>query len=306
MCNRNLTDKEHTLWLGAALASPIVQTASGCSWVAVASVVILCLSIRYGMERVGVRGNAGRWLGAVQWLWMLLVISEFMHWSEYCWPGDGTERAVPVILLALAAYSVTKGIETAARTGRVIRWPILFLFGTVLLSGLKEVKLSNLRPRWEMHTASLITAMLIPVMGIGYGAWKGKRNTLVYALSVSAICTGVLSLSYIQRIKAPFYELGRSVTLLGVGQRFESLVAAGMTLGYYVLFSYLIGITAKAWEPEGRRLRSIWISAAFAAAVYISGMRMNSRLLAMGNLAIWVALPVLKIIAKNMKKTIDK
>lgn len=306
MCNRNLTDKEHTLWLGAALASPIVQTASGCSWVAVAAVVILCLSIRYGMERVGVRGNTGPWLGAVQWLWMLLVISEFMHWSEYCWPGDGTERTVPVILLALAAYSVTKGIETAARTGRVIRWPILFLFGAVLLSGLKEVKLANLRPRWEMHTASLITAMLIPVMGIGYGTWKGKRNTLVYALSVSAICTGVLSLSYIQRIKAPFYELGRSVTLLGVGQRFESLVASGMTLGYYVLFSYLIGITAKAWEPEGRRLRSIWISAAFAAAVYISGMRMNSRLLAMGNLAIWVALPVLKIIAKNMKKTIDK
>lgn len=301
-----MTEKEHTLWLTAALLSPVTHTASGCSWVAVAAVAILCMSIHYAMAKIAVSGESGRWLGALQWLWMLLVISEFMHWTKLCWPGDGTEAVIPLTLLLLAAYTVAKGKTSASRAGSTMRWPVLILFGAVLLSGVKEVQLKNLKPQWQMQTANLITAMLIPAMGAGYGSWKGKGRTVLYAVAVSAVCTGVLSLNYIRGCNAPFYELGRSVTLLGIGQRFESLVAAGMTLGYYVLFTYLIGITAKSWEPEGRRNRSIWISALFVAAVFVSGMRLNSRLLAVGNLAVWVLFPVLKNIAKKMKKPIDK
>ena len=306
MYNREMNKKEHTPWLSVVMLAPVTQTASGCSWVAAAVVVLLCLSISFGMEKIGAPENTGRWLGAIQWLWMLLVISEFMHWAKWCWPADGTESAVSLVLLALAAYTAAKGMKTASRAGTAMSAILLLLFGAVLLSGIKEVKLENLMPQWEMQTANLITAMLIPVMGACYGPWENKKRVFFYSVFASVVCTGVLSLQYLRNVNAPFYELGRSITLLGVGQRFESLVAAGMTLGYYALLTYLIGITAKAWEPGGRRARSIWISALFTAAVFISGMRMNSRLLAIGNLVIWVILPLLKIIAKKMKKTIDK
>ena len=306
MCNWEMSEKEHTLWLTAALISPITQTASGCSWVAAAMVALLCLFVNYGMERIGTREDPGRWLGAIQWLWMLLVISEFMHWAQYSWPADGTEAAVPLVLLLLAAYTVTKGTMTASRAGSAMRWPLAALFGAVLLSGIKEVELSNLRPQWQMQTASMITAMLVPAMGMRYGTWKGKGRSFLYAVTVSVISTGVLSAQYVSGAKAPFYELGRSVSFLGVGQRFESLVSAGMTLGYYVLLTYLIGISAKAWEPGGKRARSIWISTVFAGAVFISGMRMNSRLLAVGNLAVWVIFPLVKNIVKKVKKPLDK
>lgn len=306
MCNREISEKEHTLWLLAAIAAPVTQTASSCSWPAVAVIGLLCLAISYGMEKFGVQGNPGRWIGAVQWLWMLLVVSEFMHWTMYCWPDHRSYHVVPLVLLLLAAYAAAKGTGTASRAGSALRWPLLFLFGAVLLSGIKEIEVQNLKPVWQMQTAYLITAMLIPVMGVGYGTWKKKGRVLGYAITVSVISSGVLSLALLKRVEAPFYELGRSLNILGVGQRFESLVAAGMTLGYYVLLSYLLGVTAKAWEPEKRRVRSIWISALFTAMVFLSGMRLNSRLLAVGNLVFWVLLPLLKNVSKNLKKVLDK
>ena len=115
-----------------------------------------------------------------------------------------------------------------------------------------------------------------------------------------------MSLEYIERIKAPFYEMSRTLTFLGAGRRFESLVAAGMTIGYFVLITYFLQITTKAWEVSKTMKPGVWISTAFAGLVFLSGMRMNSRLLAVGTLGIWVLLPTFEKITKNIKKPIDK
>lgn len=306
MFNDANNKKLHSSWLLAALVAPVTQTASNCSWPSVALVAVLCLVINYGMEKLHVERTTGRWVGAIQWLWMLLVISEFMHWVMYCWPIYENYHVVPLTLLLLAAYTVSKGTKTAARAGSALKVALLSLIGVILFAGIREVRLENLKPVWQMQTAHLITAMLIPVMGFRYGEWKGKRKVFEYALGVSVITAGVMSLAYVRRVDAPFYELSRGIRIFGTDLRLESLVAAGMTLGYYVLLSYLIGITADAWEPEKHRVRSIWISALFAGLVFISGMRLNSRLLAIGNLVIWSVIPILKNIGKNMKLVLDK
>lgn len=298
--------KQHTSWLLAAMVAPVTQTASNCSWIAVTIVTALCLSISYGLEKLNIEKTPGRWIGAIQWLWMLLVISEFMHWIMFCWPNHGNYHTVPLVLLFLAAYAVSKGTAAAARAGSALRFALLLLFGGILLSAIREIRLENLQPVWQMQTAHLITAMLIPVMGFRYGSWNGKSKVFFYGTVVSAITAGVLSLNYIRLVDSPFYELSQSIHFFGSDHRLESLVAAGMTLGYYVLLSYLVGITATAWEPGKTKVRSIWISALFAGLVFVSGMRLNSRLLAVGNLLIWAVLPLLKNIAENMKIMLDK
>jgi len=301
-----LEENQHTPWLIAAMIAPVTQAASNCSWPVAGAVSLLCLGIYRGMALFGAGGTPGRWIGAVQWLWMLLVISEFMHWIMYCWPNHGNYHVVPLVLLFLAAYAVSKGTTAAARAGSALRIALVGLFGTILLSAIREIRLENLGPVWQMQTAHLITVMLIPVMGFGYGCWKGKGKVISYAVGVSVITTGVLSLPFIRMVDSPFYELSRSIHVFGSEHRLESLVAAGMTLGYYVLLSYLVGITANAWDPEKTKARSIWISALFAGLVFISGMRLNSRLLAVGNLLIWAVLPLVKNVGKNMKKVLDK
>jgi len=296
-----LEENQHTPWLIAAMIAPVTQAASNCSWPVAGAVSLLCLGIYRGMALFGAGGTPGRWIGAVQWLWMLLVISEFLHWSMLCWPNYGSYHAVPLVLLLLAAWACGGRGNRAARAGGLLRWFLILLFGAVLLSGLREVKPQNLFPSWDIQTAHLITVMLIPVMGIGLGKTKRKVTLLMYAAVVSVVTAGIMSMDLISTMEAPFYEMSKSLTLLGVGKRFESLVAAGMTLGYYVLTSYLISITANAWDMGNRPNRSVWITALFTALIFCSGMRMNSRLLALGTIGVWVALPMLKKLAKNEK-----
>lgn len=306
MYSKEMNEKQHTSWMLAAMAAPVTHAASNCSWPAVAVVGILCLAIRYGVEKLDIDRTPGKWLGAIQWLWMLLVVSEFMHWIMYCWPERKSYHVIPLVLLILAAYTVSRGASTAHRAGSTLRMPIGVLIGVILLSGIREICPGNLMPVWQMQTAHLISVMLIPVMGLGYGVCKKKTGVLAYGVVVSVITTGVLSLDYIRLRESPFYDMSRSIHVLGTDSRLESMVAAGMTLGYYVLLTYLIGITANAWEPEKQRVRSIWISALFAGLVFVSGMRLNSRLLAIGNLLIWAVFPIVKNIGKNIKKVLDK
>jgi len=288
------------------MAAPVVQAASNCSWPAAAAICLLCLGICTGLERFGVGGTPGRWIGAVQWLWMLLLISEFLHWSMLCWPNHRSYHAVPLIILALAAASSGRGAEKASRAGGVLFWFLVVLLGMVTLSGVKQIQLENLMPEWKMQTAHLVSVMLIPCIGLTLGKVEHKGKLLFSTVAVSLVVTGVMGLGLIQKMEAPFYEMSRSMKLLGSSHRYESLVAAGMTLGYFVLTSYLLSVTAHAWDMGKRQCRSVWISAVFIGLVFVSGMRMNSRILALGTMAIWVVLPLLKKIVKNFKMPIDK
>ena len=121
-------------------------------------------------------------------------------------------------------------------------------------------------------------------------------------LSVSVVTSGVLSLGFIVRCEAPFYEMSRSISLLGVGNRFESLAATGLTMGYFVLMTLLLKATAEAWEQNRRAKYGLWISGIFAGFVFVSGMRINSRLLAAGTMAVWVVLPMLESAVRRIQK----
>lgn len=303
--NDDRSNNPDSRWLLAAMAAPLTQAASNCSWPAAVAVGVLCGVVCLGLERLTEGAPSCRWIGAVQWLWMLLLMSEFLHWSMLCWPQHKSYCTVPLVLLALAAWSSCRGTEKAAAVGGAVYWFLVILLGTVLFSAVREVRAENLKPEWGMQTAHLITVLLIPAMGLGAGT--GKRLQLTaYTLLVSVITVGVLSLEMVRRVEAPFYEMSRGISLLGMGQRFESLVAAAMTLGYFVLISYLLTVTANAWEMGKRQGRSIWISALFTALVFLSGMRLNSRLLALGTMLAWVLLPMLEKIVKILKKGIDK
>lgn len=264
------------------------------------------MSIGLGLEKLEVGNVRIRFLGAVQWLWMLLIISEFLHWTMLCWPNHENYYVVPLTILLLAAVSVSRGSEAAGRVAAILYWVLAGLLGTVLLSGIKEIKLVNLMPQWKMQTAHLIVVMLIPVMGIGIEANNHKKGIVAFGAAVAAITSGVLSLGLIEKMYAPFYEMGKSLSVLGIGQRFESMVAAAMTMGYFALISFLLTISANVWDKEGRIERGVWISAAFSGMVFLSGMRMNSRILALGSIVVWVVFPLLENFLKNRTNTLDK
>ncbi len=263
-----------------------------------------CLGICWGLERIDAWPSA--WLFVVQWFWLSLVLAEFLRWTAYCWPDHENSYGVPLILLALGAWLAGKGKEQNVRAGSAIFWMVLLLFSAILLSGIKDIRPENLDPGWKWKDANLVTVMLIPAMGISLKdtVAGGKRWIWLYGGLTAAVVTGVLGYSAAMEADCGFYELSRSIRLLGIADRFESLVAAGMTLGYFVLIAYLLGTCGEGAErmKPGKGPWGVWSNAGLTALWFLWGFRLPDAVLAMGSILTWVVLPVLNCIQRNLQK----
>ena len=298
MSHKEITEKQESAWLAAAMIAPLAQTASGCTWPAVLLLGGACLLICWALGKYSAESSG--WLNILQGIWNCVVISEILHWSVYCWPDQRSAYAVPLTLLLLAAWAASGGAR-AVRSGCVLLWPVVLLLGAVLLSGIPEVQPENLMSGWQIPGAHLITAALIPALSAGRGE-KGNSRLLwraaIFAMATAAITAGVLSSAVSGRERVPIYELSRSLSLFGVGKRLESLIAAAMTMGYYVTVTFLISIGKNAQENQ----KAVWWVAALSGILLISGLHLDSRLMALGSVLIWVVLPLLSGLEKNFKK----
>lgn len=233
-------EKNKTAWFLTALAVPVMQAASGCSWLTVAALGGLCLGVCAGVEAFGVPES--KWLCGLKWAWMTVILSMGLRWSLYCWTTGSW--LIPGTLLLLAGWTAAGGEERSMRAGNLMRFFLIALLGAVLLSGGWDVKVENLWPDWRLDNADLVTVLLLPAAGACLGG-KGtgpKLALLVLAIGVSVVVTGVLSGAYAAVQTSAFFELSKCVRLFGVAERFESLAAAGMTLGYYIFACWCLNL----------------------------------------------------------------
>ena len=283
--------RRHSLFASAAALTPITQAASGESWPMVLGMAIAAYALgkwcSYG---------AG-WVLAVQRVWGCLLISVLMKWSTLFWQDLPFCSAVPFVLLALAAWTVAVPGK-ARQIGCVLLWPLIFLLGAVLLPGVSEIQLSYLKPMWRLPSLILFPMLLLPNLGqAGKRDWKLPTA----ALGVCLVTTGVLSTAVSMSSPSGLYELSRSLSLLGMAERFESLIAAAMTMGLYAAISYLL-------EPPEEKERGRWIYPGLSAALYLLGPIENGWILSAGSLLIWLVLPGLnreKMFSQYGKKTVD-
>lgn len=299
MYHKEITGKQSAAWLAAALAAPLAQTASACSWPVALAVGGICLLTCWGVVKYTTKPDG--WVRILQSLWACVILSELLHWSTYCWPAHQSGWAVPLTLLLLALWAAGSGKEKAARVGCVLFWPLALLLGAVLLSGVPDMKLQNLKPVWQMPDAHLITVLLLPALwrpGEGKGNGRMLTGLMLFALTASAVTAGVLSPAVSGGMRAPIYELSRSLSLLGIAERFESLVAAAMTMGYFTVLTYLLSIPKSTWKGK----KGLWGCTAFSALLFFSGLRADSRLLAIGSILLWIVLPVVCHWKNNFKK----
>lgn len=291
-----VTDKKKDAWLLTALAAPLARTASGCSWLTVLVIGVVGLGLCWGVEHLG--RPAGKFFSAVQWIWLIFILGMTLGWTADCWKDSENSPVVGGTLLLLAAWTASKGEDVSRRTGNLLRFFLIVLIGGVLLSGLGDVCLTNLRPQWRMNTAHIITLFLFPAAaawsGCAGSGGKSKLAILLFAAVTAAVATGVLSGGYASSRVSAFYELSRSTELLGTARRFESLAGLGMTLGYYVFLTLLLTVAGKWAEGAipGKRTLGIWLAAAGGMLAYLTEA-VNDRVLALGSLAAWIVLPVL-------------
>lgn len=265
-------DKQHSLWYHAALLVPIVHSASMVSWTS----VLLMIG-------VGLLGRCSKWAAGwvllVQKCWSAVVVGTFLQWSSGYWVSLPFGTVAPLMLLVLVWWTVSVQGK-APRIGCVLLWPIAILLGAVLLSGISEVRWEYLKPNWKMTDLTLLALLLIPAKSAKGTSWLPAAG-----LSVSIVATGVLSVGVADAAASGIYELSRSLSLLGVAERFESLVAAAMTLGFYSASCYLL--------EEGNEESPVWGYVAIAALVYVLSVPIPGWVLAAGSTVAWLILPLL-------------
>lgn len=295
-------ERNKIAWFLTALAVPVMQAASGCSWLTSAALGILCLGVCAGLEAMDVPET--KWMSAVQWIWMTVVLSAALEWTLYCWPSDSP--VIPGTLLLLAAWTAAGGEEQSLRAGSLLRFFLIALLGAVLFSGVWDIRGENLRPNWRMDNADLVTVLLLPTAGVCLGS-KGvgtKFFLLALAIAVSVVVTGVLSGPFAAGQTSAFYELSKSVRLLGVAERFESLAAAGMTLGYYVFACWSLTLCGR-WGKTVTRTETagpVWLTAAVSFAGFFLKWPKTGSFVPAGTVIMFVFAPLTAAMIGKWKK----
>lgn len=227
---------------------------------------------------------------AVELLWLGLVLGMLMDVSGANWPGNRSEIAVPLALLALAVIGGDSGKRIRACT--TLGWVLLILAVPVLVAGLSALEPEWLKPEPGKWSGELIAALLFPAaLGIGK---RTRAKGILFIGAVAAILAagiqGVLGAGTAELYDSPLYEAGRCIGNGG----FEMIVSAALTLGWYAFASMGMGAAEFFGKKLGLSDRSSRLGAALlAGAVVLTGWQAEQGVLTAGCLALWVLIPML-------------
>lgn len=295
-------------WLFAGMTPVLIQHLGGDSWVwvgvlgATGGVLSACLW-RHEWEMTP-------WQAALSLVYTIIVIGTLLHRCDESWPHGDSYPAVPLFILGLAAWSAQKGPSAAARVGTVLFWAVLIMYLIVFGAGVRNVQLQWLVPHWTLPDATGLLVFLIPCAAACLlqpeKKWSARITMpVVFAVAAALITAGVMSVPVAQRVEDAFYEMTRSISLGGVAKRFEALISAGMTVGWFALISLLLSICGvliqRIFTGWGRT--GVWFAAAAAAGWLLCGLHIPGWFLLTGGALFWVVIPFLTQGLGSIKKS---
>lgn len=129
----------------------------------------------------------------------------------------------------------------------------------------------------------------------GRSPWLWGLGLAVAGAGVSLLTAGVLSQAVAVHTQGAFFEMIRGISILGVAERFEAVVAAAMTLGWFCLLSLLLtgaGHLGETLHPGWGR-PTVWLTTLAAALGLPWARGVSPWLSALGALVLWCLLPLL-------------
>lgn len=251
----------------AAALAGLARTAAGTGWPGV-------LAVSAGaalLGRLRGKGDAPRWLRAVQALFGAFVLCQALTWAGTSWQAAGNGIWIGLILLALALWLARKGPEAVQAASGVLGLAEAGLLAAVMLGSLRQIRPENLLPKGGLPDGWLLVALLLP--------GGGRRQSWLWALAFCLVTAGVGWGG-----EDAFLLLSRSASGIGSVRRLESLAAIGLALGFFLMMTQLLSRE----HPADR----IW-SAALAAALFLGEFRMNGCIAALCAAVLWCILPAM-------------
>lgn len=309
MFRETIPARQLSAWLFAAMTPVLIQFLGGTPWLWVEIAGVVSIGAVWSVWRWGI-GVQRRWLSLLQVVIIIIVLSQLAGESAQSWPVGNSYPAIPLFLLALAAWSAQKGPSAAARVGTVLFWAVLLIYLLVFGAGVKEIELEWLMPRWSEPNWMGLLLLLTPAVAVHllrHDEKWGVRLMLpkIFALCAAAITAGVLSPIVAERTNNAFYEMSRSLNLLGVAKRFEAFISAGMTVGWFALMSLYLSICGKLSERlhAGWGRTGVWTASIVAAVLMLCDLHIKDWILLILVTIFWVLIPVLTQGIEQEKKS---
>ena len=308
MFREKLPSRQLSAWLFAGMTPVLIQLLGGGSWLWTGLAGIVSVLAAGWVWRS--KWEPKRWQCPLLLFYIIIVIGEMTHGSAESWPEGNSYPAVPLILLVLAAWSAQKGPSAAARVGTVLFWVVLIMYLVVFGAAVKDVELKWLQPHGRTPDPMGLLLLLTPAAAaclLRSGEKCGPRLTLpaIVALCAGLITAGVLSPAVADKTDGAFYEMSRSIYLMGSARRFEALISAGMTVGWFAMLSLYLTVCGTIFQSLFGRWgkAGLWICALAAAAWLLCGLHIPGWILLITGSVFWVALPVLTQGLEKIKKS---
>ena len=227
-------DRSAGLWLLSCSASMGAMLCSRFGW--------LPALLGGGLGAVGfhLRMRGGEVPTAVrllQTLWLAVPLSVAAKGATALFPAGGPSLYVPAVVLGLGCLLCCHERSGVLACCAVAGFFVLTALGIVALCSLADLHPAWLRPEfsWVQLLSALAVGsggMLLAEAAPATRPGPGWRCAAALAPAVlSALAAGGLSRPQAARQASAFYTLSRAVSLLGVAERFEALIAACLTLG---------------------------------------------------------------------------
>lgn len=298
MSNERIPAGQFSAWLFTAMTPTLIQLAGGASWLYLLGMEAVCLLLHWRGRRWG-GGELPRILCVPVLLLMVVVLGELAEESAESWPMGNSFPAVPLILLALAAWSAGKGAQSTARVGAVLFWFLIIMYMVVFAAGIKQIRWRWLAPTEKAPDPMCIILLLLPTVSLFLPVQrKSGAGKIVLGLGIAVasvmLAQGILSPEIAEAVREPVYEMSRSLELLGIAQRFEALVCAAATAGWFAVMCLLLSVCgecagrlAAGWSGTGA-----WLAAILAGVWLLCGLHIDSGVLAFFCAVFWVFLPL--------------
>lgn len=257
-----------------ALTVPAAEAAAGKNWL---PTLILALASVLVCTWISALADPNlQWLNDLRSIAAVLLLSGLLNWTHDCWPGRGAAYAVPGVLVLLAVYAVWRG--SAIRAASVLRYGVYLIFLLLAISGLLQLRWSQLRPRAELPSMALAAALLLPLLGRKGKTWHVFPNGLI-AAAAAFITAGTASL----------YAYSRGLPLAGVTEHLESLAACALTAGWFASICYVLD-SVKEKEEKDNRIPFLGV---LAYGIYALGVRFRPEIFVILELTLWAVIPTL-------------
>lgn len=257
-----------------ALTVPAAEAAAGKNWL---PTLILALASVLVCTWISALADPNlQWLNDLRSIAAVLLLSGLLNWTHDCWPGRGAAYAVPGVLVLLAVYAVWRG--SAVRAASVLRYGVYLIFLLLAISGLLQLRWSQLRPRAELPSMALAAALLLPLLGRKGKTWHVFPNGLI-AAAAAFITAGTASL----------YAYSRGLSPADVTEHLESLAACALTAGWFASICYVLD-SVKEKEEKDNRIPFLGV---LAYGIYALGIRFRPETFVILELTLWAVIPTL-------------